>query len=80
MLLAPETDSDSAWKIAERVRAQVKQYRRILEGEEVGITLSVGIVSYPAHASMISELLRRADEAMYSAKRSGKDRSCVFPA
>jgi diguanylate cyclase (GGDEF)-like protein/PAS domain S-box-containing protein len=80
MLLAPETDSDSAWKIAERVRAQVKQYRRILEGEEVGITISVGIVSYPAHASMISELLRRADEAMYSAKRGGKDRSCVFPA
>ena len=80
MLLAPETDSDSAWKIAERVRGQVKRYHRILEGEEVGITISVGIVSYPSHASMISELLRRADEAMYSAKRGGKDRSCVFPA
>ena len=79
MLLAPETDSDSAWKIAERVRGQVKRYHRVLEGEKVGITVSVGIVSYPAHASMISELLRRADEAMYSAKRGGKDRSCVFP-
>jgi diguanylate cyclase (GGDEF)-like protein/PAS domain S-box-containing protein len=79
MLLSPETDSDSAWKIAERIRGQVKRYHRILEGEEVGITISVGIVSYPVHASMISELLRRADEAMYSAKRDGKDRSCVFP-
>jgi diguanylate cyclase (GGDEF)-like protein/PAS domain S-box-containing protein len=80
MLLTPDTDSDSAWKVGERVRAQVRQYHRILEGEEVRITISVGIVSYPAHASMISELLRKADEAMYNAKRGGKDRACVFSA
>ncbi len=80
MLLTPDTDSDSAWKVGERVRAEVRQHHRILEGEEVRITISVGIVSYPAHASMISELLRRADEAMYNAKRGGKDRACVFSA
>jgi diguanylate cyclase (GGDEF)-like protein/PAS domain S-box-containing protein len=78
MLLAPGTDSRSASKIAERIRAQVERYKIKLEGEEVGITVSAGIVSYPAHASVVEELLKKADEAMYNAKRGGKNQSSVF--
>ena len=78
MLLAPGTDSGSASKIAERIRAQVERYKIKLEGGEVGITISAGIVSYPAHASVVSELLKKADEAMYNAKRGGKNQSSVF--
>jgi diguanylate cyclase (GGDEF)-like protein len=78
MLLAPGTDSRSAGKIAERIRTQVERYKVKLEGEEVGITVSDGIVSYPAHASVVEELLKKADEAMYNAKRGGKNQSSVF--
>ena len=78
MLLAPGTDSRSASKIAERIRTQVERYKIKLEGEEVGITVSAGIVSYPAHASVVEELLKKADEAMYNAKRGGKNQSSVF--
>jgi len=78
MLLAPGTDSRSASKIAERIRAQVERYKIKVEGEEVGITVSAGIVSYPAHASVVEELLKKADEAMYNAKRGGKNQSSVF--
>jgi diguanylate cyclase (GGDEF)-like protein len=78
MLLAPVTDSRSAIKIAERIRAQVERYKIKLEGKEVGITISSGIVTYPDHASVVAELLKKADEAMYSAKRGGKNRSSVF--
>jgi diguanylate cyclase (GGDEF)-like protein/PAS domain S-box-containing protein len=78
MLLAPGTDSRSASKIAERIRTQVERYKVKLEGEEVGITVSDGIVSYPAHASVVEELLKKADEAMYNAKRGGKNQSSVF--
>jgi len=78
MLLAPGTDSKSASKIAERIRAQVRGYKMKLEGEEVGITVSAGIVSYPAHASSVSELVKKADDAMYNAKRGGKNQSSVF--
>jgi diguanylate cyclase (GGDEF)-like protein len=49
-----------------------------LEGDEVGITISAGIVSYPAHASVVEELLKKVDEAMYNAKRGGKNQSSVF--
>ena len=78
MLLAPGTDSRSASKIAERIRAQVERHKIQLEGDEVGITISAGIVSYPTHASAVEELLKKADEAMYNAKRGGKNQSSVF--
>lgn len=78
MLLSSGTDSKSASKIAERIRTQVEGYKMKLEGEEVGITVSAGIVSYPAHALSVSELVKKADDAMYSAKRGGKNQSSVF--
>ena len=78
MLLAPGIDSRSAIKIAERIRAQVERYKMKLEGKEVGITISSGIVTYPDHASVVAELLKKADEAMYNAKKGGKNRSSVF--
>lgn len=77
MLLAPGTDSKGADKIAERIRAQVEHFKIKLEGEEAGITISAGIVSYPTNASVVPELVKKADEAMYCAKRAGKNRSYV---
>jgi diguanylate cyclase (GGDEF)-like protein/PAS domain S-box-containing protein len=78
MLLAPETDSSRSVKIAERIRTQVERYRLNIDGHEVGITISVGIVSYPSHAARISELIKNVDEAMYNAKKGGKNRACIF--
>jgi diguanylate cyclase (GGDEF)-like protein len=78
MLLTPETDSSRSAKIAERIRTQVEKYRMNVNGREVGITISAGVVSYPAHASGISELIKNADEAMYNAKKCGKNQSCIF--
>jgi len=78
MLLTPETDSSRSAKIAERIRTQVERYRMNINGREVGITVSAGVVSYPAYASGISELIKNADEAMYNAKKGGKNQSCIF--
>jgi diguanylate cyclase (GGDEF)-like protein len=49
-----------------------------INGREVGITVSAGVVSYPAHALGISELIKNVDEAMYNAKRGGKNQLRVF--
>jgi diguanylate cyclase (GGDEF)-like protein/PAS domain S-box-containing protein len=78
MLLAPGTDGRSAVKIAERIRVQVERYKMKLEDKEMGITISSGIVTYPDNASVVAELIKRADEAMYNAKRGGKNRSYIF--
>jgi len=79
MVLAPDTSSERAGVIGERIRARVERYRPVVEGEEVCASVSVGIASYPSHASEVTELLRRADEAMYCAKKGGKNQLCVFP-
>jgi diguanylate cyclase (GGDEF)-like protein/PAS domain S-box-containing protein len=78
MLLVPGTDIKSTVTIAERIRARVERYKIKLGGEKVGVTISAGIVTYPTHASVVPELLKKADDAMYSAKRGGKNRSSVF--
>ena len=78
MLLAPGTDRKGASKIAERIRAAVERYKLKLEDEEVGITISAGIVSCPDHAVAVAELLKKADQAMYNAKKGGKNQASVF--
>ncbi len=78
MLLTPESSSKSARKIGERIRSQVERYRPKIDGEEVRISISVGIASCPAHASDVTQLLQRVDKAMYSAKRGGRNQLRVF--
>jgi diguanylate cyclase (GGDEF)-like protein/PAS domain S-box-containing protein len=46
--------------------------------QSVGIGASVGIAIYPDHGKDPKELLVRADEAMYEAKRTGKGRHCLW--
>ena len=78
VLLAPDTDSMGAYIIGERIRSQVEHCRLKLVGEEISISVSVGIASYPLHSSGVTELIKRADEAMYNAKGLGKNQVCIF--
>ena len=41
---------------------------------DVGVTLSMGVAEYPAHAASADDLLRAADVALYEAKRQGRNR------
>jgi len=50
----------------------------LFEGNELRITLSVGISMFPDNASNIEELVHFADVAMYQAKRNGKNNFCFF--
>lgn len=43
------------------------------------LTFSIGVASYPEDAFTPSELIAAADQALYLAKREGKDRPCTFP-
>jgi diguanylate cyclase (GGDEF)-like protein len=43
------------------------------------LTFSVGVASFPEDAFTASELIAAADQALYLAKREGKDRACTFP-
>ncbi len=62
---------DSVAAIADKVVASFDEPIAIAEGP-VAITVSVGITQFPDHGGDSQELISRADEAMYSIKRTGK--------
>ena len=80
-VLLPDTDVEAAWAFAQRIRAALPQLggfvRQLTEGGPP-LSASIGVASYPLHARDWRELLQRADEACYRAKREGKDRVCVW--
>ncbi|MEE8373309.1 MAG: PAS domain S-box protein [Dehalococcoidia bacterium] len=77
IILAPDTGSSDACTIGERIKSQVEQCRPNIDGLEMAMSVSVGVASYPTHASEVTELLQSADEAVYSAKRGGKNQLCL---
>ncbi|HEY3451416.1 MAG TPA: GGDEF domain-containing protein [Myxococcales bacterium] len=60
--------------LAERVRAELSARAVELNGVRVRPTLSIGVAAFPDQARTAGELLARADEALYRAKRGGRDR------
>ncbi|HEX8275059.1 MAG TPA: diguanylate cyclase [Longimicrobiaceae bacterium] len=73
--ILPNTAEDEASTFAERVRAGVEGYVFRDEANEVRMTASSGVASFPGPDSDTPEaLLKRADEALYVAKESGRNR------
>jgi two-component system cell cycle response regulator len=73
-LILPQALADGALIVAERVRARIEQ---IYIPEFGSLTASIGIACFPAHAASRAELFRAADDALYAAKRAGRNRVCV---
>jgi diguanylate cyclase (GGDEF)-like protein len=70
-VMLPATDSAGAILVAEKVRDAIAEID--LPGVGVRMTASVGIASYPEHATSPERLERLADAALYTAKRVGRD-------
>ncbi len=67
----------AALAAAERLREQLREARPVAE-LEAPITCSMGVATFPAHASTSASLLKAADVALYQAKRSGRNRVCGY--
>ena len=77
LVILPETTKDDACRMAERIRSDVEAQAVVtIADKPVRRTVSVGVASYPEDALSPAELVQRADEALYRAKRSGKN--CVI--
>lgn len=73
-VLLPDTGHDAALGTAERVRSALSHTPIEFQGHTVRVTASLGVVTYPEHGLTSEELVRRADVALYAAKRAGRDR------
>jgi diguanylate cyclase (GGDEF)-like protein len=72
--LLPHTDTEQAHRVAERIRHQVEAASVIITGMPVKATVSIGIASTEAVGHDLDALIRRADSAVYAAKRAGRNR------
>jgi diguanylate cyclase (GGDEF)-like protein len=73
--LLPRTTVKEACTVAERIRADIEALRLDVAGPPIEITASIGVAGHPeSGAANVDELIARADEALYQAKRSGKNR------
>ncbi len=74
LLVLVNSDADRSHLVAERLRRRIEQedFRDIADGLKV--TISVGVTQY-RHEETIDDILKRADEALYRAKREGRNRT-----
>ncbi len=72
----PETDVSFSYMVAERLRQEVAEIPfkvKTAEGE-LYITISIGITDWEDQGDSVESLLKRADQALYKAKRDGRNR------
>ncbi len=78
VVVLPQTDTEAAIPAAERFRNAIEKTNFIIDGEELQLTLSIGLACFPDHARTYKDILQIADAAMYSGKI--KSRNIVFVA
>ena len=75
LVILPDTGAHGAALVAERLRSAISI---AAPPGDLPVTASVGVATFPSHASSAGELLRAADAAMYDAKGLGRNRTVVF--
>lgn len=78
--LLPETDCDAAFLVAETMREKIAATVVDYEGHPVSITVSLGIACFPSHGRNLTEIMKKADKALYVSKHQGKDQTTIFAA
>ncbi len=72
VILLPESNREGTVEVAERLRAEAAAVDGLPQGER--LTVSAGVAVFPIHGREVDQLVRAADEALYQAKRAGKNR------
>jgi diguanylate cyclase (GGDEF)-like protein len=79
VILLPDTAAEDALLLAERLHQAVSGEPLLLANKSsVNLTVSIGVATYPTHASTIEELIKRADEALYWIKSHGRNRIRLY--
>ena len=78
ILILPQINDKSAYKLCERLRKITGENVFSIQGNEIKITISLGISSFPDNkVKNYKELIRLADNALYEAKRTGRNKTVI---
>ncbi len=78
-VILPESDGNSGKELAERIRKNIESY--LFENDSkipYRVTVSIGVASYPFDARDQKVLIQSADQALYEAKKAGRNRAKRF--
>lgn len=75
VIVLPETTLEGAQALAESIRAKVEEHDFTFQNERIPVTISIGCAVLTGD-EVANDLIRRADEMLYEAKRSGRNRVC----
>ena len=71
-VILPATEAATACKVAERIRAAVEDSTTVCDGKTLKVTCSLGVSEFLADDD-IAHLIRRADDALYTSKKAGRN-------
>ncbi|MBK3732966.1 response regulator receiver modulated diguanylate cyclase [Azospirillum brasilense] len=81
VVILPDTDAEAALTVAERLRTRIADtlFKVSADAGEIPVTVSIGVAVGGRLGDTAEGLIRRADDALYEAKRAGRNRSIVDP-
>ena len=78
VVVMPNTSAEEAFVVAEKIRLAVEETDvHLPAAQTVRLSVSIGVAAFPEHTRTAGELFSLADEALYRAKRTGRQRTCV---
>ncbi len=78
VILFPNTSQDGAKIVAENIRSSLENLSLDIQDKTIHFTASIGVSSLFDDEINIEKALKRADEALYKAKESGRNKVCVY--
>lgn len=78
VVILTETDREGGQFAAERIRQAIEAKKIRAYDEDLKITISIGIAVFPEDSRQTQALIDNADQALYQAKQSGRNRVCIF--
>ena len=81
ILILPDTQLKDAATVAERIRVRTAEMKISLEnGKTFSVHISLGVACTTNQPSSLMKLIDAADQALYQAKQTGRNRVCIFEA
>lgn len=77
IVMLPETELDVASEVAERLRHAIEHIDLRAQGEPIALTVSIGVAATGCDTRDLKHLIRMADDALYRAKREGRNRISI---
>ncbi len=76
VIVLPETPLEGASALAENLRERIAEHGFVFQNERIPVTISIGCSQLGAQDKAATDLIQRADEKLYEAKRGGRNRVC----